>query len=145
MALGSRAQNSAITQMVTDVQRGDISLQYYDHKLFVYHHISRAFSEGVVQFSALKNTILNTIQQFGIIHNEADEFYLLNVINYVTLKNYGLHDSTIGKELHGFLKSDPMLRKQKWRPHKYWTSKQRSWWAGSPELTAALYVEMLCD
>jgi len=145
MALGKRAQSSAITQMVKDVQQNDISLQYYDHKLFVYHHISRAFSEGVLGFSVLKNIILNTIQQFGITHDEQDEFYLLNVVNYITLKNYGLHHCAFGKELRGFLKSDPMVSKQKWRPYKYWTSKQRSWWAGSPELTAALYLEMLYD
>jgi len=145
MALGKRAQSSAITRMVKDVQQDDISLQYYDHKLFVYHHISRAFSEGILGFFVLKETILKAIQEYGINKNEHDEFYLLNVINYITLKNYNLHDCAIGKELHRFLKNDPMLSKQKWKPYKYWTSKQRSWWAGSSELTAALYLEMLCD
>lgn len=143
MALGNRAQASTITRVVNDVLKDDISLQYYDHKLFVYHHISRAYSEGILDFSVLKEKTLNAIIAYGINENENDEFYLLNVINYITLKNYDVHNSAFGQKLRSFLKNDTMITNEKWRPYKYWTSKQRSWWAGSPELTAALYLEML--
>jgi len=145
MALGDRAIGSTIARMVKDIQQNDLSLQYYDHQLFVYHHISRAFSQGILGFSVLKENFLKGILQYGINENENDEFYLLNVLNYITLKNYGLHDCAIGQELHRFLKNDSMIVSENWRPYKYWTSKQRSWWAGSPELTAALYLEMLSD
>ncbi|HIA11992.1 MAG TPA: hypothetical protein EYN69_07975 [Flavobacteriales bacterium] len=64
------------------------------------------------------------------------------MINAITLLNFNLADHATCAELSEDIKHDSMHEDQ-WIAFKYWTSKQRSWWAGSPEMTAALHAEVL--
>lgn len=133
-------KKKSIAKIIHDVLSNNIVLQYYDHKFFVFHHISRAYKEGVSEFIEGKEIITQQILEHDFFDEESD-FFLLNILNLITLINFKITQTTIIKERLDII--DKYFNKiQDFKPYKYWTSKQRSWWTGSPYLTAALYLEM---
>lgn len=142
MALGEHpSTEKAIRNLVDRVENGNLVLQYYDHPFFVYHHLSRAFKEGVHSIEEIRNKMISEIVSSPIFAAD-DEMFLLNILNLITLSN--LRFNSLGEicEKVDFV-YDHFSSVEKFVPYKYWTSKQRSWWAGSSALTAALYLEFV--
>lgn len=119
--------------------RRSLRLQYYDHPSFAYYHLSRAYRAGFLELAAMKKTILEELEDVRFSYSHSEN-YLRYAVNCITLKNFGWLDYPLFREYHDFIVEDPIWNGN-WRAFKYWTSKQRSWWAGSPELTAALYIQ----
>lgn len=141
MFLGKRKETEkAIDELVTSIQTNTIDLEYYDHRFYVYHHVSRAYSEGVNDFELVKEKIIDEIikaEQF----KKEDDFELLNLLNLITLQNFGFTRFDLISE-----KVDTVLNHFDYlKPYKYWTSKQRSWFAGSEFLTLALFIEFISN
>lgn len=139
MAMGyCKEREESIKKIMDDILSDRIVLQYYDHRFFVYYHISRAYKEGAKNFIELKEKIVNQITLSPVFHEE--EFFILNILNLITLFNFGFNQKELICDKIEFIENN-FDSLEKFKPYKYWTSKQRSWWAGSKELTAALYLE----
>jgi len=137
----TEASAPSVDKIIGDVLNGRMNLQYYDSPFYSFHHISRCFKNGLTRFEEIKDKVLVEISNadYSLI---PDENYLHKVINAVTLFNFDLTDNSAYKNLTDTITNDQM-HNEGWKPFKYWTSKQHSWWAGSPEMTAALYAETL--
>ena len=127
-------------KIISEAQNEAFSLQYYDRPEFVFYHISRLLPQGFGELEVLRPDLDRLVGQTDDT-SEGGENHLHVVMNALSLLNFGWKDHPELPRLMNFLERDSMLENQSWRAHKYWTSKQRSWWAGSPELTAALYLE----
>ena len=125
-----------------EIINNKLRLQYYDQNCFAYYHLSRVYYETNFYIDDIKNAILKNIDKIKLSYNY-DENYLTLIISLLTLINFNWVNNEIYFKLKKHLLADNMLLNQEWKPFKYWTSKQRSWWAGSKELTAALYLEAL--
>lgn len=129
-----------LQKIIEEGQNGTFALQYYDRPHFVFYHISRLLPQGFSEFEVLRPQIDADLAHFQS-EPKSEEDHLGTVMNALTLLNFGWHDHPALPDLLNALAGDEMVQNNAWRPFKYWTSKQRSWWAGSPELTAALYLE----
>ena len=139
LALGERKETSdAFNRLITNVLNNELKLEYYDSKFYIYHHISRAYNEGQLKFETVKEKVINDILNSKIFE-KGSEFELINLLNLITLQNFNFSDYSLISDKILNLLQDFDYRK----PYKYWTSKQRSWWAGSEQLTLALYIEFL--
>lgn len=139
--LGKTPETARTLQKIIEEGKSEsFALQYYDRPHFVYYHISRLVPHGFNEFEVLRPQIDAMLKEAksGLI---SEEDHLGTVMNALTLLNFGWYDHPELPGLMETLASDDMVKGNAWRPLKYWTSKQRSWWAGSPELTAALYLE----
>ncbi|PCH98534.1 MAG: hypothetical protein COB85_01455 [Bacteroidetes bacterium] len=139
----NKATIPAIDKIIADVLSGKMNLQYYDSPFYAYHHISRAYKHGIKKFEALQEKILLDISNATYSDN-TEENNLHKVTNAITLLNFNLAEHATYAELSADIQRDSM-HEDGWIAFKYWTSKQRSWWAGSPEMTAALYAEVLSN
>jgi hypothetical protein len=139
--LGKTSQTARTLQkIIQEGQNGTFALQYYDRPHFVFYHISRLIPHGFKEFEVLRPQVDALLKQAESA-TPTEEDHLGTVMNALTLLNFGWKEHPALPALMEKLATDPMVKGNDWRPYKYWTSKQRSWWAGSPELTAALYLE----
>lgn len=132
---------STMDKLIRDTQQETYSLQYYDKPCFVHYHLSRAYRNGIEELAVVKDKVYDYCSKISFSH-EPREDYLEYVFNALCLQNFGLTDNDLYRQYADHLLNDPM-HQTGWKAFKYWTSKQRSWWAGSPEMTAALYAEAL--
>ncbi|MEM0997243.1 MAG: hypothetical protein AAGN35_09200 [Bacteroidota bacterium] len=139
--LGQNATTQpTVSKLLREAAEARFQLQYYDRPHFVYYHLSRLIPEGFSEFQAVKPAFVTYVDSVLNANVRGGEDHLQWVMCALTMGNFGWWDDPRTLALLTGLAEDPML-KHGWRAYKYWTSKQRSWWAGSPELTAALYLE----
>lgn len=126
-------------KLLREIAAGTTALQYYDFPAAVHYHFSRLSGEGWTGFEPVREAILSEAGQAPFSYDFHPD-HLRHVMSALSMLNLNWLEAPVLQKLMAFLEQDPMLQNG-WKPYKYWTSKQRSWWAGSPELTASLYLE----
>lgn len=135
--LGSNEKTIAVIHNVFSIVRSHrIEGQFYDDDLVAYYHLSRAYSLGIKEFSELKEIIITRLKDL----RSREEFTDL-LLKYLVYKNFNSIDNcniikiSILKEL----RSNPFAYKNNF---KYFTSKDRNYYCGSPYLTTAWFLEV---
>jgi cytochrome P450 len=134
--LGSNANTSRMIQWsINSVRLRKIKGQFYDDELVVYYHLSRAYSYGIVEFQELKSEIITRLKEF----DSKTKFPEL-LLKYLILKNFQseLYLSETKLLILNVLGEKPDAYQMHF---KYFTSKDRNYYCGSPLLTAAWFLE----
>ena len=129
---------SCIAQIITEVNSLVIPMQYYDDEIVVYYHIARAYINGVKSFGQLGQVMAARIcARFNNAVLSDNEMLCAMAAN--VLLDYNL-ERALAERLIASI-TDGKSYPDKWLTHPYFCSNDRNFFAGSPALTAALFVE----
>ena len=132
----SKKTSNCISMIIEEITNGGFKQQFYDNKWCVYYHISRAFYHGISAFHQLKAQFENEIKEASIsASNTFDSLLMLNIA-----VNMKMDAEVLEPLLEKLLFNDEILNSA-WEPYRYFTSKNRMFYGGAPELTAALFIE----
>ena len=135
--LGDNENTSNCLQLVIDeIQNNTMPLQFYADEIIVYYHIARAYVNGVKGLGVLKNIIVERLKNR---FNSTNQNVLLTLMAANVLLDFNA-EIILAEQLIDSVVANEMYPDQ-WKCVPYFASKNRNFLAGSPELTAALFVE----
>lgn len=124
--------------IIEEVQQNALRLQFYADEVIVYHFIARAYYNGAKSLEVLDKTIADRLKmRFEAPANT--ENVLLTLMAAIALLDFNT-ETALAKRLIQTVATNRMVP-DKWKCVPYFASKNRNFLAGSPELTAALYIE----
>ena len=137
--LGENKNTKACIDLILqEVISGTIPQQFYDDEIVVYYHISRAYVNGISGFEQLGPVIAERIfARLGNLSDVDDEMLWSMAAN--VLLDYKLHIE-LAKKMLGLI-TEGRSYPDKWLSHPYFCSKDRNFLSGSPDLTAAVFIE----
>jgi hypothetical protein len=139
--LGENANTQKCIELIQqEIIRGEFPMKFYNHKIVVYYHISRAYKESIPSFKSLKGKILTEVQHILSTEPELNEMLKLMAANI--LLNFS--DETETAELILKQTETCLLHPFNLQPRAYFCSHDRNFLAGSPAYTAALFIEAAC-
>lgn len=127
-----------IDAIVEEVLAHNFNMKFYEDELVVYYHIARAYKHSVPAFAALKETITWRIQKrFENSISNVSELWRSMAAN--TLLDFRT-DIALSEKLIESVASSAMYP-NKWQALPYFCSRDRNFLSGSPQYTAAVFVE----
>ena len=130
--------NSCIKQIIREVRSGDMPKKFYDDEVVIYYHISRAFANGIQSFIELGPVMAERIcNRFK--KNMACKNELMCAMAANVLLDHGLEIDFAEQLLNHIAGSDCFP--DQWITDAYFCSNDKNFLAGSPALTASVFVE----
>lgn len=138
--LGEDAETKAVIERcIRDWRNGTDAFNFYENGIVVAYHIARAYREGISGFGALKDDILQLIEKEA--PQQSFPELLLSALSLRYLGETGaLADYVTARIINHCI-----TEKEIFVNHPYFTSKDRVFFAGSPCLTAAWFLEATAD
>ena len=136
--LGQQHNETCIALIIEEVKANKMPLQFYNDEIVVYYHLARAYANGVTKLGEVKLLICQRLQtRFAQNNNTDNQLLTLMAANILLYFN---SDKLLAHQLISSIYNSPTFP-HNWQSHAYFCSKDRNFLAGSPQLTAALYVE----
>ncbi|HWB63052.1 MAG TPA: hypothetical protein VG603_06040 [Chitinophagales bacterium] len=133
----NKATQKAINTLVKVVEKGNFGMQFYHDEIMVYYHIARAYESGINGLAPLRDIICGHIEQrFEKNIESADE--LLRAMAAIALLCYDSNKGLAGRLIDSVGQS---AYPDNWKILPYFSSKNRNFLAGSPQFTAAVFLE----
>lgn len=125
-----------INLIIQEVHQQKMNLQFYADELVAYYHISRAFKNGISSFQQIAEVIIERIKNRFKASNCNE-----NALNILMAANIALNFNCEWDWAKDLTLKISESKGYQWEAHPYFASKNRNFFAGSPELAAALFVE----
>lgn len=126
---------TVIERCIHDWRSGTDTFNFYENGMVVAYHIARAYHEGISGFGVLKDDIVQMIEKEA--PQQPFPELLLSALSLRHLGETGaLTDYVTARIINHCL-----IGKYLFQSHPYFTSKDRVFFAGSPCLTAAWFLE----
>ena len=135
MYLGKQTPDSIVKKLIADWNNGKFPMQYYNKKIVVAYHISRAYKKEIKELGKIKDSVV-------ILINDEYESYTTPelLLAIIVLNNFNEKDSlsvAIRKRILNQLAPDA----PEWENYSYFNSKDNVFNAGSSALTASWFLE----
>ncbi len=137
--MGDNIQTRLCMQLIIEeIRNSKIKLEFYADEVIVYYHVARAFANGVEYLGTLSEVITSRIEK-RFSKNQKIETNLHKALAASVL-GYFQSSSLLASKLIEEI-SNTCGKNNDWKCEPYFASKDRNFLAGSPELTAAFFVE----
>lgn len=133
--------DECVNHIMDEVESAAIPKKFYDDDVVVYFHISRAYVNGIKSFKKVGPVIAKRIwDRFDKSSNRENDLMMAMAANI--LLDYGVEIELAGKLLVSI--TEGTSYPDKWITHPYFCSNDKNFLAGSPALTAAVFMEACC-
>lgn len=132
---------SCIHLIIKEIIEQKMNLQFYADELVVYYHISRAYKNGISSFKQISDTIIARVKN-RFTNSLQNENELCSLMAANIALNFNSEHEWAQKLIAKV--AEEKISSKTWNAQPYFASKNRNFFAGSPELAAALFIECAC-